>query len=258
MYSNYLPANFNHNIYKLINKLPMTNENELNIHYLNVGIKNNLKYNIEVFVICGGKCGSSTLEKTFANNGYATIRAHGYEEFKLRNVCSLSLYELIEHNIKYNLPTIIIDSYRTPIERKISSFFHHINSYCPNYTNIKIEEIINIFNEKYLKFLENYHPLNVLFTHLNIEQFITFDNEKKYNIKELNNVKFIKIRFKDIQEWNIILSNITGKNIIVNSDNMTKYKKYYNIYNEFKKKYKVDEKYYNDFVLNDNEYKIYS
>lgn len=253
-----LPENFNYAIYKLINNLSLINENEIKTHYLNIGIKNNLKYNIEVFVICGGKSGSSTLEKTFANNGYATIRAHGYEEFKLRNVCSLSLYELIEHNIKYNLPTIIIDSYRTPIERKISSFFHHIDSYCPNYTNIKIEEIINIFNEKYLKFLEEYHSLNILFTHLNIEQFITFDNEKKYNIKELNNVKFIKIRFKDIKEWNIILSNITGKNINIVNDNMTNNKKYYNVYREFKNNYKVNEDYFNNFVLNDNEYKIYS
>ena len=47
----------------------------------------------------------------------------------------------------------IIDSYRTPIERKISSFFQNVLS-------DSTQNIIDNFNKDYLFYIEEYHSIN--------------------------------------------------------------------------------------------------
>ena len=292
-----LPDNFNPEIYKLINNdLKQLSLEQLISHYINIGINQQRKYNIEVFVICGGKCGSTTLETTFKKNGYATIRSHGIEEFGSRNLTSLTLHQLVEHNIKYNLPTLIIDSYREPISRKISSFFHNLkkhnynildnnnltnnnltnnnltnnnltnnnltidnltNNNLTNNNSDNVDNLIKIFNERIVMNLEDYHPINRIFDHLKIKHFETFDLDNKYNILKTFNITFVKIRFCDIENWGNILSNIMDKTITIHNDNLTKNYSYYPIYKAFKEKY-VAPDWLIEKVKNDTEYNIYA
>ena len=77
-------------------------------------------------------------------------------------------------------------------------------------------------------------------------------------MKEVDNKVFIKILFKDIKNWDKILSSVFNKNIIIHNDNISNTKSYFHIYNEFKKKYKVTKEYLDNDLINDKEFLIYN
>jgi hypothetical protein len=212
--------------------------------------------NKKIFIYCGGKCGSGTLEKTFINNGFNTLRLHNNSEFKKNYNSNINIYKIIKNN-SINRKVYIIDSYRTPIERKISSFFENISKHVPDYNLIDIKSLINIFNNKYLKNIEEYHSINEVMLHFNVPLFNEFNFEKKYNIEEKDNIIFIKIRFKNIDEWSSILGKIFNKEIILHNHNLSVNKEIYNLYEKFKEEYKVPLSYlYN--IDKDREFKIFT
>jgi len=215
----------------------------------------NIFLNIDVFIVSGGKCGSSTLNNTMNKNNFISIHSHGSEYFYI--TYNKNIFNLID-NCSKEKTVYIIDSYRTPIERKISSFFHNIKLHCPKYTNIKIDELINLFNDKFLYELEEYHSINEILKYYNIPVFDKFDFDNKYNIIEKDNIIFIKIRFNDINDWNKILSNIFNKDIIIYPDNLTENKDIYTLYNKFKSLYKVPKTYVDHIKNNDKEFMIYN
>ena len=210
-----------------------------------------------VFVYCGGKCGSSTLQNTFANNNYEAIHAHGYMEFTSNNI-TYTIYDLMNVSAKKYETIYIIDSYRTPIERKISSFFQNIQAHLSKYKDLTLTELIIFFNTNCIYTLEGYHTINQGLTHYQVPLFTTFDFEKGYNLIKKDNKVFIKILFKDIDKWDTILSNIFQKTITIYSDNLTQNKPNYLLYKEFLKEYKVPKAYLEHLKVNDTEFKIYN
>lgn len=221
---------------------------------------------LDIIVYCGGKCGSSTLHYTFKHNGYKTFKVHDNDYFKFlcRNFnkdTDKTIFDVIDFNTKQSKNIYIIDVYRTPIERKISSFFQNISQHVPIYNRLSVQEIIDIFNEKYLYELEDYHSIDEVFNHYGLTPFTDFDFENKYNIVKFENKICIKLRFSDINEWNKILSKIFNKYIVIHNDNLTKHKNIYPLYQEFLKNYKVPENFINDYLINNNnnnEFKIYN
>lgn len=217
----------------------------------------------EVYIFCGGKCGGTTLAETCYKNGYKTTHLHSLtckgmfnSNIDLSN--KMNIFNIIDESSKYYDNIYVIDSYRTPIERKISSFFQNISIHLPNYNELKVEELIEFFNTNLLYNLEEYHSINNIMTHYNIKKFDSFDFSNKYNVIKKDNIIFIKILFSDIKNWNIILSQIFGKKIILQEANLTKNKEIKNLYNDFKEKYKVPIKYINNKLVNDEEFKIYN
>ena len=220
-----------------------------------------------VLVYCGGKCGSRTLFNTLNLNEYKCIQIHNNNYFV--NVLKKSVFfckkisefnnsfDLIDYSCKNNI-IYIIDSYRTPIERKISSFFQNISLHLPNYKELTIIQIINKFNEKYINILENSNPINEVLSHYDIPLWTSFDFDKSYNIITKDNKIFIKILFRDIKNWDKILSEIFEKKITVYPDNLTENKDINNIYNDFKDKYTVPKTYIENVLKNDTEFKIYN
>ena len=212
---------------------------------------------IDVLVACGGKCGSSTLRETFLNNNLRSIKIHYKKDFEHQFKYD-GLIDLIERSSK-NKKLLIIDAYRNPIERKISSFFEHVGKHVSNYKEINnIQTLINIFNNKYLNDIEEYHSINLIMDEYNIKHFENFDFKNRFIMKEHNNLVFIKILYSDIKRWDTILSYIFEKNIIMKNSNLTDNKPIYNLYNEFKKKYKVPINYINNILINDENLKIYN
>ena len=140
----------------------------------------------------------------------------------------------------------------------MSSFFQNINTHLPNYKKKSCQELIDIFNDKYINILENYHSINCVMKKYDVEQFDKFDFEKGYVIKEKGNIVFIKLLFSDINKWDKILSEIFNKEIIIFNDNLTKHKNYNSIYNEFKTNYKIKKSYINNILKNDKDFKIYN
>ena len=177
---------------------------------------------IDLLVLCGGKCGSSTLYATLNRNAFKSIKVHGRDSF-INQFNYDGLYDFINRSSS-NKKLYIVDSYRTPIERKISSFFQNLENHVPDYKNKKVKELINIFNNKYLNNLENGHPIDIIMKNYNVKPFYKFNFEKKYVKKVQGNLVFIKILFSDINDWGNILSKIFNKKIIVVSSNLSKKK----------------------------------
>ena len=78
----------------------------------------------DVFICCGGKCGGTTLAYTFHQNGYKTTHLHSSRHLgNFKSTIDVNHTFDIINASKQKGPIYIIDSYRTPIERKISCFF---------------------------------------------------------------------------------------------------------------------------------------
>lgn len=218
---------------------------------------------LDVLVYCGGKCGSSTLHTTFKQNALTSYKIHDNSYFKY--VCNIfkkdtnkTIFDVIDFNVKQGKTFYIFDSYRTPIERKISSFFQNIEHHIIDFHKKSIEEIISIFNEKMLYELEEYHSADEVMEHYGLAKFTEFDFKNKYNIAKKENLIFIKLRLNDIDEWSDILSTIFDKKIVIHNNNLTSDKPIKNFYNLFKEKYQVPQRYIYDFLINDNAFKMYN
>jgi len=210
-----------------------------------------------VFIYSGGKCGSSTLALTLNKSSYHTIHIHGccYYE-KITN--GKNIFNTINNSSKHYEKIYIIDSYRTPIERKISSFFQNIKSHLPSYETLNINQLIEYFNSNLLYNLEDYHPIDEVMDYYNIPKFETFDFEKGYNIAYKDNLVIVKLLFNDIDKWDKILTQIFKKKITMYNRNLTKDKPIYNLYNNFKINYKVPKEYLLNNIKNDKYFKIYN
>lgn len=211
--------------------------------------------NFKIFVLCGGKSGSSTLHSTFINNDFKSLKIHSKLDYIEQFNCD-KLFESIDLSAE-DKQVFIIDVYRTPIERKISSFFENVQNLIPNWESLPIEELINIFNKDYLNKLEEYHSINEAFKHYNIPNFKNFDFKKKFISVEKDNKVFIKILYKDINNWKNILRHIFNKPIVMTNDNLSNGKNYFKAYQHFKLMYKVPKKYLNK-LKKDTEFKIYN
>jgi hypothetical protein len=239
-----------------------------------------------VIVYCGGKCGSRTLNETFNKNGFNCFHTHGHvnyikfqkiprEHEKIKQLFNKdnkdnkdnkndftqpdTIFDVIDIACKKYKNVFIIDSYRTPIERKISAFFQNISIHLPNYNDLTIQEYINYFNDEMLYSIENNHSINEVLEHYNMPLFDNFDFEKKYVTFKQNNMTIIKILFNDIDNWGNILSEIFGKKITIHPNNLTKNKPIiYKKYKEFKDNYKVPVNYINNVLLDDKEFKIFN
>ena len=213
--------------------------------------------NINIFVYCGGKCGSSTLYTTFKRNNFNPIKIHYNKNYQIVFKKEDTIFDLINYSSKDKI-VYIIDSYRTPIERKISSFFENISVHLPNYNDLSVDEIVIFFNNNFINHMEEYHSINEVLNHYNIPLWKSFDFENRYNILKKDNMVFIKILFKDIQNWNKILSNIFNKEIIIYENNLTSTKSINNLYLKFKENYKVPVSYIENILKNDEQFKIFN
>lgn len=214
----------------------------------------------DIFVCCGGKCGGTTLANTFNENGYNTVHVHSSKHLgNFKSGIDLSndnIYKIIDYSKEKN-KIYIIDSYRTPIERKISCFFQKIHIYLPNYNNVSIEDLIDYFNEYILNTsVGTNHSINEFISHYEVPPIHKFNYKKKYVKREKNNIIFIKLLFSDINDWGSILSDVFEKEIIIHKANLTSEKSISNIYSLFKEKYLLP-KYFIEKIRGDKELAIY-
>jgi len=211
-------------------------------------------YDFDVFVYCCGKTGSSTLYKTLMNNNFKCIHTHS-SHFYIYNTRFVEfepdIFKLIEESSR-DKNIYIIDSYRTPIERRLSSFFQHLTNEELEYTYDKIENII----DHLIYEIEDYTSINEVLDYFDLPHFSTFDFKKKYNILKYKNINFIKLRFQDINEWENILTDIFKKPIKIHNENISESKIYTNLYKEIKNKYKIPKSMIG-YIKNDIESKIY-
>jgi hypothetical protein len=217
-----------------------------NLNLLANYLKKNDNDNI-VIIMTGGKTAGETLTKTL-NEFCTSYHFHDDFHFRFTNNQYDSVYEFIDKNkIKY-----IITVSRNIFERKISGLFQCLtepNSYNQIFNipslldeNPNLDELYNFFEKKILySDFESYEPVDKLLSAFNKKMPTNFFNfKKKYGVIELNDTtKIIVLRFKDINIWEEILSNIFNKKIKLMSTNITNNKiNVANLFYEFKLKVK--------------------
>ena len=207
---------------------------------------------IDVFIIAGGKCGSSTLKQTFLKHKFNTIKSHNPKCFKKQFGYNGFFNTIVKSSKKKKL--LLIDAYRPPIERKISSFFHNGEKKIPGFLNLSVDEQIILFNNKYLYEIENQHIIYDIYKHLNIPDKKKYDPNHNYYVQKHNNLIIIKLFYNDIKNWGHRLSYLLHSNITIESDNVSSEKKYYNKYKEFLNKYTVPKEYLTTELPKDIEF----
>ena len=213
----------------------------------------------DIFICCGGKCGGTTLAYTFHQNGYKTTHLHSSKHLgNFKSSININhTFDIINASKKLK-PIYIIDSYRTPIERKISCFFQKINTYLPNYASMQIHSVIQYFNENILfSSVGEHHTINEFLQKYNMPLFHKFNFKRRYNISNKGNIIFVKVLFSDINEWGKILSDALNTEIVIHNANMTEDKSINTLYSQFKTSYRLPKSYLSK-IENDNEFKIYT
>lgn len=208
---------------------------------------------IDVFVIAGGKCGSSTLKQTFSALNLKTIKSHNPTCFN-HQFGNEGFFDTIVHSSK-NKKLIIIDAYRTPIERKISSFFHNGERKIPKFLSMTTEEQIELFNNEYLYRIEEQHIINQIYLRLKIPEKVHYDFKRQYLYQRYKNFVIVKLHYNDIKNWGKRLTEIFRMPITIVNDNVSKDKPYYENYKDFLNKYKVPKHYIEHKLVKDIEFK---
>ena len=158
----------------------------------------------------------------------------------IKNNNNVTVIELINYNSSIGKNVFVIDVYRNPIERKISEYFelittYHFNTSDTNLVNYKLELLIKRFNSLF-PFLGNG---DYFFDKYEIDIPEHFDFENKYLLVEKNNIKYIKLRLCDSNEWGKILSMILKMDIIIVKEYQTENKLISEVYKKFNEIYQV-------------------
>ena len=213
----------------------------------------------DIFICCGGKCGGTTLAYSFHQNEYKTAHLHSSKHlgnFK-SSIDVNHTFDIINASKKHG-PIYIIDSYRPPIERKISCFFQKIHTYLPNYENMPIKNIITYFDQHILfSSVGEHHPINEFLQNYKMKLFHKFNFKRRYNISNKVNIFFVKVLFSYINDWGKILSQVVNKDIIIHNANLTEDKSINKLYTQFKNIYRLPKAYLPK-IENDPEFKIYT
>ena len=230
--------------------LQETNNKIFNQNIEKTEIGNNL-----IFIYTQPKVGSTSLVSSLrlsAADKFNIIHLHDETTLKiLAGIENVTINEIINYNASLGKNVYVIDVYRTPIERKMSVFFEelasfHFNNLEENVNTYAVDKIITRFND--------------IFTHIaNTDNYIekynipvpsAFDYNKKYLHQKINGIHYIKLRLKDSNVWGSILSSIFEKDIVMVHDYETNDKKIRDLYNNFKKEYKIPSNYFEDIKTN--------
>ncbi len=198
-----------------------------------------------VFVYSAPKVGSTSIVtslRIFAEDKLDVIHIHDEEMLNvLGHVKNITVNELIEYNKYLGKDVYVLDVYRSPIERKISTFFEKIGSYHFNNTDEKvngynIQKIINRFNKIFPYIGEGDHFIDKY--QIPIPE--KFDTNKKCMLLESSNgIKYIKLRLKDSRMWSTILGQIFKINMVLIKDYESSNKPIKDLYLKFKTLYKI-------------------
>jgi len=157
----------------------------------------------------------------------------------------------------------VIDVYRTPIEKKISTFFDRLAVYHYNAP----ENVVETYSIKHIT-----NRFNSLFPYLGDCDYWfdkhygdavadslppVFPHDSKYITVDCNLVKYIKLRLSDSKNWGSILSTIFGLHIEVIGDYARENKPLGKLYTQFKKEYKIPHAFLNDICKHDRHFQYY-
>ena len=208
-----------------------------------LGIKPNTIKNL-IFVYSMPKVGSTSIItslRLFAINKFMIFHLHSEIMLEvLSNITDVSINDIILYNKSIGHTVYVIDVYRTPIELKISNFFEnigafHFNNVDSSLNKYDIDLVITRFNNICLHIATGDHFMDKY----NITLPDKFDHEKGYIMVIENDIKYIKLRLKNSNEWGQILSELLNTDIKIVKEYETNRKQIKELYALFKDKYKI-------------------
>lgn len=216
---------------------------------------------INCYIYCSGKSGSMTLLQTLDRH-FHCLHVHNNLHFQTEIAGSgeISVFECIEQSFQRYKEVFVIDSYRLPVERVISSFFQNIETHLtPEDMELDEQQLLCLISDRLDQKIrmEHYHSINEVMTYFNAPPFSAFDFEKGFNLYKQGPVVFIKLRFADIDRWGDILSELFRKKIILQSSNLSREKPYSGLYTRFKDYYRVPAIAFAE-MTNSREFRIYT
>jgi len=193
----------------------------------------NLKDYKRIVIYQYGKVGSRTM--------YTTLKKYH------KNVHHMHFLRKKNMNKISKNGTLIITIVRNVYDRNISNMFQNIKAsnndfyYGQKIKNINLNKLMIHYRKANIK-----HTNRLLIPwfkkfkkDIGVDIFSKeFNMEDKYNIYKETDKTIITLRFEDIAEWDKILSNIFGREIILKSSNVSKDKVYNKLYKQFRKNYK--------------------
>ena len=185
-----------------------------------------MNYDI-IYVLSGGKTGSKTLYASFKRLYPITIHTHDASD--------------VIHSTNLGKKILIVNSYREPISRHLSSFFFRFNKTSQRGLLLDMNNfnILRDILERKLAsgdFFEDYHPLVRFLAHY--QKPLVFDTTKKWDFQEsvLPNVDCLMLRFDQIRKWQSQIRNVFPRFRLV-ALNLSEQKEYYPFYKHFKSHY---------------------
>ena len=231
-----------------------------NSEKMRILIEINTKLNINkfpnnklVFVYSAPKVGSTSIVSSlriFGTDKISVIHIHDEEMLRiLGKVTGVTINEIILYNKHLGRDIYVIDVYRSPVERKISSYFekigtHHFNNKDEIVNNYNINKVINRFNNILLYIANGDHFMDKY----DITIPATFDHSNKYLLVQENGIKYIKLRLKDSALWGNILTKIFGTNIKAIKDYESSNKPIKDLYSRFKREYKIPKNFLDELT----------
>ena len=207
-----------------------------------------------IIILCSGKSGSTSLQKSFQQAGFKTYREH-----RLNENLSKILKELPS-----NQAVLFIDSTRDIIARKIASFFHHLEKNLKSNRN----QILKAYKQnKKLILAKIQKKLDQKITKIAHFQAFTdwkklgydclqdgeFDRENMCQLHQQKNYYFVNLRFDDIASWQEIIQNLPIpfdlSEFVLVAANRAENKWYSDIYHDFKQIFTIERKQFN-FIVN--------
>jgi hypothetical protein len=212
------------------------------------------KNNKIVFVYTVPKVGSTSIVSSlrlFASKTFAIIHIHDEIMLKvLTHIDNISINDIILFNKNLGKEVYVINVYRSPIERKISTFFekispHHFNNIEIDINSYNVNKVINRFNNIFPWLGEDGdHLLDVY--GINVPDH--FDYENKYMVVKENDITYISLRLCDSDKWGKILTNIFRTEIRIIKDYESSKKTIKDLYESFKQNYRIPINLLNDVM----------
>lgn len=197
-----------------------------------------------VFVYSAPKVGSTSIVSSlriFGIDKFSVIHIHDEEMLRvLGHINGITVNEIILYNKHLGKAVYVIDIYRSPIERKISTYFEKIGAYHFNTTDnevntYNIQKIIIRFNKLLPHLANGDHFIDKY----DIPIPAQFDYNNKYLLVQENGIQYIKLRLKDAAAWNTILTNVFGTRICIVKDYESINKPIKELYLAFKSAYRI-------------------
>ena len=206
-----------------------------------------------VFVYSAPKVGSTSIVSSlrlFGTDKFSVIHIHDEEMLKvLSHINGITVNEIILYNKHLGKNVYVIDVYRSPIERKISTYFekigaYHFNNTDENVNKYNIHRVINRFNKLIPHLANDDHFIDKY----DIKIPHHFDYNNKYLLVKENGITYIKLRLKDSPFWGPILTNIFGSRICIVKDYESANKPIKDLYLSFKSVYRIPQNLLDDIM----------